>query len=121
MLPLAGRLSTSVEGGGAGRLLLDMGMQGVGGNRNGTAGNGYYRLSLDLDGDTVFETQRTFFRLLGDLTGDRSVTNADRALLATLGGPYDPNRDVNGDGVVDSRDRLLIKTGVSLPFLATDD
>lgn len=121
LLPLAGRLSTSVEGGGAGRLLLDMGMQGVGGNRNGTAGNGYYRLSLDLDGDTVFETQRTFFRLLGDLTGDRSVTNADRALLATLGGPYDPNRDVNGDGVVDSRDRLLIKTGVSLPFLATDD
>ena len=69
----------------------------------------------------VFETQRTFFRLLGDLTGDRSVTSVDRDLLATLGGPYDPNRDVNGDGVVDSRDRLLIKTGVSLPFLATDD
>ncbi|MFM7163147.1 MAG: dockerin type I domain-containing protein, partial [Planctomycetaceae bacterium] len=83
--------------------------------------NGYYRLRLDLDGDGSFETTRTFFRLLGDLNGDRSVTEADRSLLASLGGIYDPERDVNGDGVVDARDRLLIRTGVWLPPLSIDD
>jgi len=74
-----------------------------------------------LDSNGSFETQRTFHRLLGDLTGDRAVTSSDRDLLNTLGGLYDPNRDVNGDGVVDARDRVLIKPGLSLPLLATDD
>ncbi|MFM8580840.1 MAG: cadherin domain-containing protein, partial [Planctomycetaceae bacterium] len=121
LIPLAARLTTLMGAAGTGQLALDMGAQGIGGNRNSTAGNGYYRLRLDLDGDGSFETTRTFFRLLGDLNGDRSVTEADRSLLASLGGIYDPERDVNGDGVVDARDRLLIRTGAWLPPLSIDD
>ncbi|MFN6108468.1 MAG: dockerin type I domain-containing protein [Planctomycetaceae bacterium] len=34
---------------------------------------------------------------------------------------YNPERDVNGDGVVDSRDRLLIRNGILLPSLTIDD
>jgi uncharacterized repeat protein (TIGR01451 family) len=121
LISLAGRLSSTLVAGGTGKLALDMGIQGIGGNRNSNAGDGYYRLRVDLDGDGTFETSRTFFRLLGDLNGDRAVTTADRDLLATLSGPYNPERDVNGDGVVDARDRLLIRTGVLLPWLAIDD
>ena len=121
LISLAGRLSSSMIAGGNGKLALDMGLQGIGGNRNSSKGDGYYRLRLDLDGDGTFETTRTFFRLLGDLNGDRAVTTADRDLLAPLTGPYNPERDVNGDGVVDARDRLLIRTGILLPWLAIDD
>jgi hypothetical protein len=121
LLSLTGRLTAVMGPAGTGRLALDMGSQGIGGNRNSSAGDGYYRLRLDLDGNGSFETTRTFFRLLGDLNADRAVTASDRNLLATLGGPYSPERDVNGDGVVDSRDRSLIRIGVSLPLLAIDD
>jgi hypothetical protein len=120
-LSLAGRLSSTMLSGATGKLALDMGVQGIGGNRNSSVGDGYYRLRVDLDGDGTFETHRTFYRLLGDLNGDRAVTTADRNLLASLGGPYNPERDVNGDGVVDARDRTLIRTGVSLPLLSIDD
>jgi hypothetical protein len=107
--------------GATGKLALDMGSQGIGGNRNSSTGDGYYRLRVDLDGDGSFETTRTFFRLLGDLNGDRAVNTADRNLLSSLGGVYNPERDVNGDGVVDSRDRLLIRNGILLPSLTIDD
>ena len=53
-------------------LLLDFGAAGIGGNRNTTAGDGYYQLSIDLDGDGTFETVEHFYRLLGDVNGDRA-------------------------------------------------
>ena len=121
LVSLAGRLSAVMVSGATGKLALDMGSQGIGGNRNSSTGDGYYRLRVDLDGDGSFETTRTFFRLLGDLNGDRAVNTADRNLLSSLGGVYNPERDVNGDGVVDSRDRLLIRNGILLPSLTIDD
>jgi len=120
-ISLSGRLSAVMDAGATGRLALDMGPQGIGGNRNSSTGDGYYRLRLDLDGNGSFETTRTFFRLLGDLNGDRAVTTADRNLLSSLGGPYNPERDVNGDGIVDARDRLLVRNGILLPWLTIDD
>ncbi len=89
-------------------LTVDFGANGIGGNRNTNVGDGYYILAIDADGDGIFETQRRFYRLLGDVNGDRKVDSADaNAILAGFGHPYDPNLDANGDGVVNSIDRTL--------------
>jgi hypothetical protein len=86
---------------------LDFGVQGIGGNRNTTAGNGYYRLSVDVDGDGIFETVQHFYRLLGDVNGDRQVSAVDANLILAAYGSSNPERDVNGDGLVNSIDRTL--------------
>jgi hypothetical protein len=86
---------------------LDFGAQGIGGNRNTTAGDGYYRLSIDLDGDGTFETVKHFYRLLGDVNGDRQVSAVDASLILAAYGTGNPERDVNGDGLVNAADRTL--------------
>ncbi len=90
------------------QLRFDFGPQGIGGNRNGPSGDGFYEVGLDLDGDGTFETTRTFYRLFGDVTGDRSVDLRD--LFAVVGGlgDTDPERDVNGSGRVDVLDVLFV-------------
>ncbi|MBY0460829.1 MAG: hypothetical protein K2V38_26215, partial [Gemmataceae bacterium] len=90
-------------------LTLDFGVAGLGGNRNSNAADGYYTLQLDLDGDGVFETTRSFYRILGDVNGDRKVDDADLALMdnAIANNLYVIDLDVNGDGYVNSTDRLL--------------
>jgi len=93
------------------RIVVNFGVQGIGGNRNTTAGNGYYRLSLDTDRNGSFETLRHFYRLLGDTSGDRTVNFIDRSNVnANLGrrGP-NLNPDVNGDGIVNSTDQYLVR------------
>ncbi|MEZ6125358.1 MAG: hypothetical protein R3C49_19590 [Planctomycetaceae bacterium] len=56
---------------------LDFGSTGLGGS--GRAGNGFYRIAIDLDGDGLFDDARfEFFRLWGDSNGDGQVTTADR-------------------------------------------
>ncbi|MCI0460839.1 MAG: cadherin repeat domain-containing protein, partial [Gemmataceae bacterium] len=59
------------------RLLFDFGVQGLGGNRISTAGDGYYEVAVDSDGDGVRETRRYFYRLLGDVNADRTVNALD--------------------------------------------
>jgi hypothetical protein len=90
-------------------LALDFGAGGIGGNPNSNAGDGYYALALDLDNDGTLETVRHFYRLLGDVTGDRWANSADVAAIGAAIGRRGTNleEDANGDGVVDSRDRSL--------------
>jgi hypothetical protein len=116
-------------------LTLDFGEQGIGGDRNGLAGNGYYKLSIDTDGDLSndYEVDKYFYRLAGDTNRDRRVDSLDllavNALLSS-GLPFDPdnpshvNADVNGDGVINASDRLLVMRGrnqVLAPQLPLDD
>ncbi len=90
-------------------LSIDFGLDGIGGNRNTSAGDGYYALDFDLDGNGSFETTRHFYRLLGDVNGDRRVTDLDAtAITLALGRSGSPiNEDANGDGVVNANDRTL--------------
>ncbi len=78
-------------------LTLDWGSQGIGGNRNSVTGDGYYVLELDLDGDGLYDTQRRFYRLMGDVNGDRVVNAADASLIQSqIGRPYSAIYDSMG-------------------------
>ena len=92
-----------------GRLTFDFGPQGIGGNRNSNAGNGYYALSLDTDGDGTADQTLNFYRLLGDTNGDRRVDTADlrNIALAIRRRDANPNNDINGDGRVNILDRMF--------------
>lgn len=105
----ASAYSASVDGD---RLRLDFGAQGIGGNRNTNAGDGYYRIGVDLDGDGTADVYQHFYRLLGDMNGDRKVDAADRAWVMSGLGTTDPERDVNGDGVVNSVDNSLVMRAI---------
>jgi hypothetical protein len=90
-------------------LNFDFGIQGIGGNRNSIAGDGYYKLEVDTDGDGVFESVRAFYRLFGDANGDQQVSDPDFALILSQ---YSANPvtnadgDINGDGYVTALDRI---------------
>jgi hypothetical protein len=86
---------------------LDFGVQGIGGNRNSNVGDGYYQLSVDQDGDGVFDATRSFYRLFGDVNGNRIVNDQDVSLIVASFGQRGSslNADVNGDGVVNTADR----------------
>jgi hypothetical protein len=101
---------------------------GIGGDVNALTGNGYYQLSLDIDNDrdNTLETDLYFYRLAGDTNGDRRVDSLDllavNALLSS--GGYDSDADVNGDGVINTADRLLVMRGRNqtlAPGLPLDD
>lgn len=86
-----------------------MGAAGLGGSRNTNLADGYYTLGLDLDGDGVFESSRRFYRLLGDVNGDRQVNPTDVSLVtAGTTSAYTPVLDINGDGVVNGADIMLV-------------
>jgi hypothetical protein len=103
------------------RVTIDFGAQGIGGSRNSTAGNGYYRLSIDADRNGTRETERTFYRLLGDTNGDRTVNSVDvnniRVALGRKG--TNLNQDINGDGVVNSTDRDLARKQLGKSLAST--
>lgn len=92
------------------KLKLDFGSAGLGGLRQ--AGNGFYRILLDLDGngsfadagDRVFE----FHRLFGDANGDGRVDVADTNLVTSQVGRRGTNLDgdLDGNGIVNTTDRL---------------
>ncbi len=94
------------------RIRFDFGVQGIGGNRNTNAGDGYYELAVDIDGNGSFETKNYFYRLLGDVNGDRKVATADSNLTLSAFGTSNPERDVNGDGFVNANDRTLVLRGL---------
>ncbi len=108
-VPLAGKLTVVGN-----RIVIDFGAQGIGGNRNTTAGNWYYRLSVDTDRNGSFESLRHFYRLLGDTNGDRTVNAIDRNVVnANLGRRgANLNADVNRNGVVNSTDQYLVRQNV---------
>jgi hypothetical protein len=103
LVSLSGVLSSSGN-----TLSFDFGAQGIGGNRNSNAGDGWYQIQLDLDGDGSFETTRSFYRLVGDVNGDRQVTSTYATLIkaayTTSATAYNAERDVNGDGIVNALD-----------------
>ena len=91
---------------------LDFGAQGIGGNRNTNAGDGYYELGIDSNGDGVFESKKYFHRLFGDINGDGIVDSADKAQVLTASGTSSPESDMNGDGIVNISDTSLLSRSV---------
>jgi hypothetical protein len=85
---------------------LDFGAQGLGGNPNSTAGDGYYKLTVDGDSTPFY-----FERLLGDVNGDGVVNKADIAIIKKSMGTHGVKLrgDVNGDGIVNTTDLKLAK------------
>jgi len=110
---LLGKLSVTGN-----QLRLDFGSAGL-------STNGYYEVSLDLDGNGTRESKRYFYRLLGDVNGDRTVNSLDRSLVAAAMGQTGTNlpADVNGDGTVNYRDRSLVSfaSGTLRADLPLDD
>jgi hypothetical protein len=91
------------------KVSIDFGTAGIGGSRNTSAADGYYTLQLDLDGDNVFETNLKFYRLLGDVNGDREVSSADITTVQAAIGSPNAQFDLNGDGVVNTTDLILVR------------
>jgi hypothetical protein len=91
---------------------FDFGVNGIGGNRNSTAGDGYYKIDVDLNGDGTFDVDRRCYRLLGDVNGDRGVDNSDINAIAgaiSSGQTSGPvlELDANGDVIINVVDMIL--------------
>ncbi len=101
-------------------LSLDFGAGGITGRPRSRLGDGYYQISVDLNGDGNFTTE-TFDRLLGDVNGDGRVNMADlrvvRRAFQTSG--TDPGGDVDGRGAVRRIDRWLIVRSFGREISAT--
>ena len=83
-------------------LHFDFGSNGLGGYT--PTGDGYYQLKFDLNGSGAFATAKSFYRLLGDVNGDRQVDQSDVTVVQNhVGMAYDPVYDVLGLGVIDKR------------------
>jgi hypothetical protein len=94
------------------QLKLDFGAAGLGASRNSNSGDGYYTLGLDLNNDGVYETKFFFYRIFGDVNGDRIVNATDESLVtanANTTVPYNANNDPNGDGVVNGSDVIVVR------------
>jgi hypothetical protein len=93
------------------RLKLDFGPNGLGGLRQ--AGNGFYRVLVDLDGNGDFtdasDGAMEFHRLFGDADGNGIVDIADTNLVTSQLGRTGTNLDgdLDGNGFVNSTDRLF--------------
>ena len=93
------------------KLKLDFGATGLGGSN--LAGNGFYRVLLDIDGNGSFSDAADqafeFHRLFGDANGDRKVDVADTNLVTSQVGRSGINLDgdMDGNGVVNGTDRMF--------------
>ena len=69
----------------------------------------------------AFATHRHFYRLLGDVDGDRVVTVTDANLILAAYGHSGSavNEDVNGDGVVNAADRTITIRNLGHQLLGT--
>jgi Right handed beta helix region/Dockerin type I domain len=123
VVPLAGKLNWSAVD----RVMaFDFGQRGIGGDATSLIGNGYYALELDLDGDGRLESVKHFYRLLGEVNGDRTVNALDNSLVSRAVGTFGSNlnEDINGDGVVTIADALSVRRGIGRalsPALPIDD
>jgi hypothetical protein len=100
---LAGVVGTEIR--------IDFGVNGVGGDRNSSLGDGVYRLRLDLDGDGTVDVNASLFRLFGDVDGNGLVNDTDIGLVQAAQGQSGGNlaTDLNGDGLVDLTDLTNVK------------
>ena len=106
------------------KISVDFGASGIQNTRNTNRADGDYTLDLDLDNDKVFETKLRFYRLLGDVNGDRQVDSADQNAVTAAIGSSNPQYDVNGDGIVNSTDVLMVRRALGRKLasgLAVDD
>jgi len=108
------------------RVRFDFSEYGIGGSRSSRSGNGYYEIGVDLDGNGTFEAKRHFYRLLGDVNGDRTVDTLDRNLVfAALGQSGSQlEADADGSGTVSIWDWYLTLVNSSRgldPSLPLDD
>ncbi len=99
------------------QLSMNWGVHGIGGNRSSSLGDGYYRVSVDLDGDSQFDSHHYFYRLFGDANGDKKVTSADVSLIQSQLGQRNSEADVDGNGVVNAIDRLHTQRGLGRQLL----
>jgi len=113
---LAGKMKVSGN-----RILIDFGTNGLGGNRNTTAGNGYYNLYVDEDRNGTLDATRHFYRLLGDTNGDRIVNSIDLNNVTKAQGRKGTGlmSDVNGDAKVNATDLSIVNSQLS-QALATE-
>ena len=97
------------------RVRFDFGVNGLGGNRTTTAGNGFYRISVDTNQDGVWnDAHFEFFRLFGDADGNGVVDAADTALVTSQLNQRGSNLngDLDGDQLVSTSDRLYAARNV---------
>ena len=105
-------IPTSVVSVVGNQLKLDFGASGIGASRNSSNGDGYFTLGVDLNNDGVYDTKFFFYRLFGDVNGDRIVDATDESLVtanAITTVPYNANYDLNGDGVVNGSDVTYVR------------
>ncbi|MCY2967287.1 MAG: Ig-like domain-containing protein, partial [Planctomycetota bacterium] len=78
----------------------------------GLTSDGYYELQFDGDGNGTLESSRRFYRLKGDLNGDRRVDSQDEVVLGRFLGQVGVGHfaDLNGNGVIDLKDRNSLRT-----------
>ena len=97
LISLSGKVVSSGN-----QILFDFGPAGL--------ADGYYELAIDLDGNGTMDQAKHFYRLLGDLNGDRKVDASDMPLLTSALGRKGSGLyfDLNGDGKVDQKDRILL-------------
>ncbi len=91
---------------------IDFGAQGIGGNRGTNAGDGYYEVAVDMNGDGSYESVKHFFRLYGDANGDGVVDGLDKARVLAMAGTTNVEGDVNGDGIVNASDTTAVTRAV---------
>ena len=118
-VPLTGFLSANGT-----KISVNFGGAGIQNSRNTNVADGYYTLELDLDNDNVFETSLRFYRLLGDVNGDRQVNSVDQNAVFAAIGTSNPRLDLNGDGIVNSIDSLMVRRALGRKLasgLAVDD
>ena len=102
------------------KLNINFGAIGLGNSRNTNDADGYYTLSVDVDGSGSYTTNLYFFRLFGDVNGDREVTVADQStVLAGCTQAYNALLDINGDGIVNASDYQYVKKAVGRKLKST--
>lgn len=94
-------------------ITVDFGVQGIGGNANTNVGDGYYEVSVDMDGNGSFDSSKYFYRLLGDVSGDTKVTSADKVQVLLAAGTTNPESDANGNGIVNILDTSLVSRAMN--------
>lgn len=90
---------------------FDFGSSGLTGNAGSAVGDGYYELSIDLDGDNIVDRQLYFYRLFGDTNGDgkvdqQDVNNIRKSIRRNL---FNSDYDIDGDGEVSVIDLLYTR------------